>query len=54
MTDFHDGARFIRRVTDIDVDEFREIAACADEFKVAREVSELGIITAALDAPLSA
>ncbi|SPM37102.1 Mycobacterium rhizamassiliense ORFan [Mycobacterium rhizamassiliense] len=51
MTDFHSGVRSIQRITDIDVDEFRGIGACADEFKVARKVSELGIITAALDAP---
>jgi hypothetical protein len=51
MTEVRDGVRFIPRITDIDVDEFRDIAAHADEIKVARRVRELGIITAALDAP---
>jgi hypothetical protein len=51
MTEFLNGVRCIPRISDIDVDEFRDVAACPDEFKVARKVCELGIITAALDAP---
>lgn len=51
MTEVSEGVRSIPRITDIDVDEFRDIAGRADEFKVARSVRELGIITAALDAP---
>jgi hypothetical protein len=41
----------VRCITDGDVGEFRDIATRLDEFKVARKVWELGIMTAALDAP---
>jgi hypothetical protein len=47
MTGFRDGVRSIARITDIDFAEFSDGAAHADEFKVARDVKELGIMTAA-------
>jgi hypothetical protein len=53
MTEVSDDVRSIRRITDIDVDEFRGIAARADEFKVTRSVRDLGIMTPAPDAPLA-
>jgi hypothetical protein len=47
MTELRDGVRSILRVAVIDLSEFSDIAAHADELKVARDVKELGIMTAA-------
>jgi hypothetical protein len=47
MTEFRDGVRSVLRTTGIGLSEFSDIAAHADEFKVARDVKELGIMTAA-------
>jgi hypothetical protein len=47
MTEFRDGVRSVLRTTGIGLSEFSDIAALADEFKVARGVKELGIMTAA-------
>ena len=47
MTGFRDGVRAIVRITGIDFAEFSDVAAHADDFKLARDVKELGIITAA-------
>jgi hypothetical protein len=51
MREVRQGVRCVRRITDVDVEEFGGIATRLDEFKVARKVWELGIMTAALDAP---
>jgi hypothetical protein len=47
MTEFRDGVRSVLRITGLGRSEFSDIAAHADEFKVARDVEELGIMTAA-------
>jgi hypothetical protein len=47
MTGFRDGVRSIVRITGIGFAEFSDAVAHADEFKLARDVKELGIMTAA-------
>jgi hypothetical protein len=47
MTESRNGARFVSRIAGIELSEFSDIAARADECKVARDIKELGIMTAA-------